>query len=106
MVLRPAHRRKPLLVAWLDGGASRSGSDRPAVELSASLGAFLAGLYVGNTTERALVVRAMGLLVMPLLPQSLSNGLERALQFAHRGPGEPPAPAAMAERARDAGEPP
>ena len=30
-----------------------------ALELSASLGAFLAGLYVGNTTERALMVRAM-----------------------------------------------
>ncbi len=30
-----------------------------ALELSAGLGAFLAGLYVGNTTERALMVRAM-----------------------------------------------
>jgi CPA2 family monovalent cation:H+ antiporter-2 len=30
-----------------------------ALELSAGLGAFLAGLYVGNTTERAVMVRAM-----------------------------------------------
>ena len=30
-----------------------------ALELSAGLGAFLAGLYVGNTTERAPMVRAM-----------------------------------------------
>jgi monovalent cation:H+ antiporter-2, CPA2 family len=30
-----------------------------ALDLSASLGAFLAGLYVGNTTERALMIRAM-----------------------------------------------
>jgi K+:H+ antiporter len=30
-----------------------------ALELSAGLGAFLAGLYVGNTTERAVMARAM-----------------------------------------------
>jgi CPA2 family monovalent cation:H+ antiporter-2 len=36
-------------------GAAASG----ALELSAGLGAFLAGLYVGNTTERAVMVRAM-----------------------------------------------
>ncbi|MCE3250331.1 MAG: cation/H(+) antiporter, partial [Geminicoccaceae bacterium] len=30
-----------------------------ALELSAGLGAFLAGLYVGNATERAVMVRAM-----------------------------------------------
>lgn len=36
-------------------GAALSG----ALELSAGLGAFLAGLYVGNTTERAVMVRAM-----------------------------------------------
>jgi CPA2 family monovalent cation:H+ antiporter-2 len=35
-------------------GAAISG----ALELSTGLGAFLAGLYVGNTTERALMVRA------------------------------------------------
>jgi CPA2 family monovalent cation:H+ antiporter-2 len=36
-------------------GAAVSG----ALELSAGLGAFLAGLYVGNTTERAVMLRAM-----------------------------------------------
>ena len=36
-------------------GAAASG----ALELSAGLGAFLAGLYVGNTTERALMGRAI-----------------------------------------------
>ena len=35
-------------------GAALSG----ALELSSGLGAFLAGLYIGNTTERALMVRA------------------------------------------------
>src|SRR5918996_1320172 len=53
-----------------------------ALELSASLGAFLAGLYVGNTTERALVVRAMepiqSLLVMMFF---LSIGLLVDLKF-------------------------
>jgi CPA2 family monovalent cation:H+ antiporter-2 len=53
-----------------------------ALELSASLGAFLAGLYVGNTTERALMVRAMepvqNLLVMMFF---LSIGLLVDLPF-------------------------
>jgi monovalent cation:H+ antiporter-2, CPA2 family len=53
-----------------------------ALELSASLGAFLAGLYVGNTTERALMVRAMepiqSLLVMMFF---LSIGLLVDLKF-------------------------
>ena len=53
-----------------------------ALELSASLGAFLAGLYVGNTTERALMVRAMepiqSLLVMMFF---LSIGLLLDLKF-------------------------
>jgi monovalent cation:H+ antiporter-2, CPA2 family len=53
-----------------------------ALELSASLGAFLAGLYVGNTTERALMVRAMepiqSLLVMMFF---LSIGLLVDLTF-------------------------
>lgn len=53
-----------------------------ALELSASLGAFLAGLYVGNTTERALMVRAMepiqSLLVMMFF---LSIGLLIDLAF-------------------------
>ena len=53
-----------------------------ALALSASLGAFLAGLYVGNTTERALMVRAMepiqSLLVMMFF---LSIGLLLDLKF-------------------------
>jgi CPA2 family monovalent cation:H+ antiporter-2 len=53
-----------------------------ALELSASLGAFLAGLYVGNTTERALMIRAMepiqSLLVMMFF---LSIGLLVDLAF-------------------------
>jgi CPA2 family monovalent cation:H+ antiporter-2 len=53
-----------------------------ALELSASLGAFIAGLYVGNTTERALMVRAMepiqSLLVMMFF---LSIGLLLDLKF-------------------------
>jgi CPA2 family monovalent cation:H+ antiporter-2 len=53
-----------------------------ALELSASLGAFLAGLYVGNTTERALMVRAMepiqSLLVMMFF---LSIGLLVDVKF-------------------------
>jgi K+:H+ antiporter len=53
-----------------------------ALQLSASLGAFLAGLYVGNTTERALMVRAMepiqSLLVMMFF---LSIGLLLDLKF-------------------------
>jgi CPA2 family monovalent cation:H+ antiporter-2 len=53
-----------------------------ALELSASLGAFLAGLYVGNTTERALMIRAMepiqSLLVMMFF---LSIGLLVDLPF-------------------------
>ena len=53
-----------------------------ALELSASLGAFLAGLYVGNTTERPLIIRAMepiqSLLVMMFF---LSIGLLVDLAF-------------------------
>jgi CPA2 family monovalent cation:H+ antiporter-2 len=53
-----------------------------ALELSASLGAFIAGLYVGNTTERALMVRAMepiqSLLVMMFF---LSIGLLLDVKF-------------------------
>jgi CPA2 family monovalent cation:H+ antiporter-2 len=53
-----------------------------ALELSASLGAFIAGLYVGNTTERALMIRAMepiqSLLVMMFF---LSIGLLVDLPF-------------------------
>jgi monovalent cation:H+ antiporter-2, CPA2 family len=53
-----------------------------ALELSASLGASIAGLYVGNTTERALMVRAMepiqSLLVMMFF---LSIGLLLDLKF-------------------------
>lgn len=59
-------------------GAAVSG----ALELSAGLGAFLAGLYVGNTTERALMVRAMqpiqSLLLMMFF---LSIGLLIDLRF-------------------------
>ena len=53
-----------------------------ALELSAGLGAFLAGLYVGNTTERALMVRAtapiQSLLMMMFF---LSIGLLIDLRF-------------------------
>jgi CPA2 family monovalent cation:H+ antiporter-2 len=53
-----------------------------ALELSAGLGAFLAGLYVGNTTERPLMIRAMepiqSLLVMMFF---LSIGLLVDLAF-------------------------
>ncbi|HEX6111671.1 MAG TPA: cation:proton antiporter [Geminicoccaceae bacterium] len=53
-----------------------------ALELPASLGAFLAGLYVGNTTERALMIRAMepiqSLLIMMFF---LSIGLLIDLPF-------------------------
>ena len=62
-------------------GAALSG----ALELSAGLGAFLAGLYVGNTTERAVMVRAMdpiqNLLLMTFF---LSVGLLIDLAFVGR----------------------
>jgi CPA2 family monovalent cation:H+ antiporter-2 len=62
-------------------GAALSG----ALELSAGLGAFLAGLYVGNTSERAVMVRAMdpiqNLLLMMFF---LSVGLLIDLAFVGR----------------------
>ena len=67
-------------------GAALSG----ALELSAGLGAFLAGLYVGNTTERAVMVRAMDpiqnlLLMMFFLSVGLSDRPDiRVAQHRHR----------------------
>ncbi len=59
-----------------------------ALELSAGLGAFLAGLYVGNTTERAVMVRAVdpirNLLLMVFF---LSVGLLIDLAFVARNLG-------------------
>jgi CPA2 family monovalent cation:H+ antiporter-2 len=62
-------------------GAAVSG----ALELSAGLGAFLAGLYVGNTTERAVMVRAMDPIQSLLLMMFfLSVGLLIDLAFVMR----------------------
>ena len=56
-----------------------------ALELSAGLGAFLAGLYVGNTTERATMVRATAPIQSLLLMMFfLSIGLLIDLDFVAR----------------------